>query len=257
MKNVNAIFYKQLKDNLKNPATLIQFIMFPLLALVLNLFMNVERMAEEMLESLPYGTDLDSILAGMQANMPNMTTMQATVFAGMGLIPIVAGIISEDVEKKSLRFLSMAGVKPSEYLLGIAWVIMFISLFTSVAFSLIAGFTGLDFWIFTAAMMSGVAGSLVLGATFGIMTTNQQASAGLAMPIALILGFGPIMAQMNPSIARGLHFLYTQQLNVVADYLTVGGIDTPLWQSFAIIWANVAVLSLLFVFVFKKKWTVE
>lgn len=257
MNNVNAIFYKQLKDTIKNPASLTQFIIFPLLAFVLTILMNVERMAETMLEALPYGTDLDMVAGEMLSNMPNMTTMQATVFAGMGLIPIVAGIIAEDIEKKSLRFLSMAGIKPTAYLVGIAGVIMFLSLFTSVAFSLIAGFTGQDFFIFTAAMMSSVAASIVLGATFGILTRNQQASAGITMPVALILGFGPIMAQMNPNVARFLHVLYTQQLNVVADYLTIGGVDTPLWQSFGIMWANVAVLSLLFVFVFKRKWSVE
>jgi len=257
MRNVNAIFYKQLRDTVKNPATLIQFIIFPLLAFVLTILMDVERMAGEMLDALPYGTDFEMILEGMTANMPNMTTMQATVFAGMGLIPIVAGIIAEDIEKKSLRFLSMAGIKPWAYLAGIAGVIMFVSLFTSAAFSLIAGFSGLDFLIFTAAMMSGVAGSIVLGATFGIMTKNQQASAGITMPVALILGFGPIMAQMHSGVARFMHITYTQQLNLVADYLTVGGVDTPLWQSFGIIWANVAVLALLFVLVFKKKWSVE
>ncbi|MCL2405990.1 MAG: ABC transporter permease [Defluviitaleaceae bacterium] len=257
MKHVNAIFYKQLKDTIKNPAVLMQFIIFPLLAFVLTFLMNMERMTNDMLEALPYGTDVDMVLANMNASMPNMTTMQATVFAGMGLIPIVASIIAEDIEKKSLRFLSMAGIRPTAYLVGIAGVIMFVSLFTSAAFSLIAGFTGLDFIIFTAAMMSGVAGSIVLGATFGIMTRNQQAAAGITMPIALILGFGPIMAQMNPSIARFLHVVYTQQLNVVADYLTIGGVDTPLWQSFGIMWANVALLGLLFVLVFRRKWSIE
>jgi len=257
MKNVNAIFYKQLKDTVKNPATLIQFIIFPLIAFALTLLMNVERMAEEMYAAMPYGTDFEGILAGMLANIPNMTTMQATVFAGMGLIPIAAGIIAEDIEKKNLRFLSMAGIKPTAYLMGIAGVMLLFSLFTSMAFSIVAGFTGLDFVIYTAAMMSGVAGSIVLGATFGILTKNQQASAGITMPVALILGFGPIMAQMNPTIARYLHFLYTQQLNVVADTLTIGYAGTPLWQSFGIIWANVAVLTLLFALVFKKKWAVE
>jgi len=257
MKNINAIFYKQLKDTIKNPAALIQFIIFPLLAFVMDTFMNTERMAEEMIANLPYDIDVSSIFEGMTANMPNMTTMQATIFAGMGLIPIVAGIIAEDIEKKSLRFLSMAGIKPAQYLAGVGGVIMFISLFSSMAFSLIAGFTGADFLIFTAAMMSGVAGSIVLGAAFGIMTKNQQASAGITMPVALILGFGPVMAQMNPRVARFLFITYTQQLNIIADYLTIGGVDTPLWQSFSIIWANIAVLTVLFVIVFKKKWSVE
>jgi len=67
------------------------------------------------------------------------------------------------------------------------------------------------------------------------------------------LGFGPMMAQFNDTLARFLHVFYTQQLNVVANYLTTGGADTPLWQSFAIMWANAAVLGVLFMMAYKKK----
>ncbi|MCL2201664.1 MAG: hypothetical protein FWB75_06825, partial [Oscillospiraceae bacterium] len=106
------------------------------------------------------------------------------------------------------------------------------------------------------AMMSAVVGSTVLGATFGILMGNQQAASALIFPVAIILGFGPMMAQFNENIARFLHVAYTQQLNIVAEYLTFGGADTPLWHSFGIMWANVVVLGLLFVLVFRKKWSV-
>jgi len=251
MKNVKAVFKKQLKDTFKNPATLIQFIIFPLLAFAITRMIDFEGMVNFDFEGMT-----EEMLAyakvHAQASMPNMTTMQATVFAGMGLIPIVAGIIAEDIEKKSLRFLMMAGVKPSAYLLGIGGVVFIASFFTSVAFSLIGEFREQDFWIFLALMMSGVTASIVLGATIGILTKNQQAATGLSMPIALILGFGPIMAQFNDNIARWLHVFYTQQLNVVADYLTIGGTKTSPLQSFAIMWANVAVLGVLFVLAYKK-----
>jgi len=253
MKGFKAVFKKQLKDMLRNPASIVQFIMFPLVALLITSIMDLESMAEDMIEHLPYGADISTILTEMTASMPNMTTMQATIFAGMGLIPIVAGIIAEDIEKKSLRFLKMAGLKPAAYLMGIGGVVFFYSIFTSIAFAFIGGFRGVDFWIFFASMLSGVAGSIVLGAAFGIMTKNQQASAGITMPIALILGFGPILAQFNDRIARVLHVTYTQQLNVVADYINTGISDTPLWQSFAIMWANVAVLGVLFAIIYAIK----
>ena len=242
MRTVKAIFKKQLKATVKNPEILIQFIIFPLLAFAINMMMDMD------FEGVP-----EDIAAMLMANMPNMVTMQATIFAGMGLITVMSGIIAEDMEKKSLRFLMMAGVKPGAYLLGISGVIFFVSFFTSVAFSFIGGFTGLDFLIFTAAMMSGVAGSIVLGATFGILAGNQQSASALVLPAAIILGFGPMMAQFNDTLARFLHVFYTQQLNVVANYLTTGGADTPLWQSFAIMWANAAVLGVLFMMAYKKK----
>jgi len=242
MRSLKAIFKKQLKGTIKNPEILIQFMIFPLLAFLMTFMMDVD------FEDVPY-----DIAIMMQANMPNLVIMQATIFAGMALIPAVAGIIAEDIEKKSLRFLVMAGVKPPAYLLGVGSVIFIVSAFTSAAFGLIEGFNLQNFLIFTAAMMSGVAASIVLGATIGILTKNQQTATALSMPAAMVLGFGPMMAQFNDTIARVLHIFYTQQLNVVSDYLTKGITDTPLWLSFTIMWANVAVLSVLFAIVYMKK----
>jgi len=260
MRSFKAVFKKQLKDFLKNPAVLIQFAIFPLLAFMINVILDfdsmvnvediprIEGMTEEMIAEI-----MAAMMDSMNNTMPNMVTMQATMFAGMALIPVVAGLIAEDIERKSLRFLMMAGVKPAPYLLGVGGVVFLISFLTAVAFAFVGSFSELDFLIFVAAMMSGIAGSIVLGATIGILTKNQQAATALAMPAALIIGFGPMLAQFNDNIANTLHFLYTQQLNIVADYLNGATVETALWQSFTIMWANVAVLGVLFVVVYTKK----
>jgi len=254
MNSFKAVFKKQLKDFIKNPAVLIQFAIFPLLAFVINIILDFESMADSMMYIEGMTEEIAAAMAyAMNDNMPNMTTMQATMFAGMALIPVVAGFIAEDIERKSLRFLMMAGVKPAPYLLGIGGVVFLISFFTSVAFGLVGGFGGLDFFVFVAAMMSGIAGSIVLGATIGILTKNHQAATALAMPVALIFGFGPMLAQFNDNIASALRFLYTQQLNIVADYLNGVAVETPLRQSFMIMWVNVAVLGFLFAAVYAKK----
>jgi len=192
-------------------------------------------------------------LDAMTAAMPNMVTMQAGIFAGMALIPVIAGIIAEDIEKKSLRFLTMAGVNPMSYLFGVSGVILFASFLTSIAFSWIADFRGADFWLFTGVMMSGVTGSVVLGATIGVLTKNVQSAQGLSLPLSIILGFGPFIAQINDTAARVLHPIFTQQINVAADYLNGIAVETPLWQSFAIMWANVAVFVVLFAIVYRAK----
>jgi len=241
MNNVKAIYKKQFKGSVKNPEILIQFMIYPVMAFVMGFVTNFD------IEGVP-----QDILDAMMANMPNLVTMMACMFAGMALIPVVAGIIAEDIERKSMRFLLMAGVKPMAYLIGVGSVIFLVSILASVAFSFIGGFGGLDFWIFTASMLTGVAASIVMGAIIGILTKNQQSATALSMPIALVLGFGPMMAQFNETAARVLHIFYTQQLNVIAGYLEFGG-DTPLWQSFAIMWANILVLGILFVVVYRKK----
>jgi len=242
MRSLRAIFKKQLKDTIHNPAVLMNFFIFPLMAFLMNTFTVMD------LEGVP--EDVSELIL---ANFPNLAIMMSAMFAGMGLIPAVTGFIAEDIEKKSLRFLNMAGVKPGPYLLGVGSVTFFLSVFTALAFGFISGFRGLDFWIFVASLLSGVAASIVLGATIGILCKNQQAATGLSMPAAMILGFGPMLAQFNDTVARVLHVTYTQQLNVIADYLTHGGAETVLWHSFAIMWANVGVLGVLFVIVYARK----
>ena len=258
--NFKAVFKKQLKDFIKNPEVLIQFAIYPFIAFIINILIDFENMASGVeMPQIEGMTDemvtaiTTAMTTAMDGNIPNMTIMQATIFAGMALIPVVAGIIAEDIEMKRLRFLMMAGVRPAPYLLGVGGVIFLISFITSVAFSFIGGFAGINFLIFTAAMMSGVAGSIVLGATIGVLTKNQQTATSLAMPAAMILGFGPMLAQFNENIARGLNIFYTQQLNVIADSLNGAAAGTPLWQSFVIMWVNVLILGVLFAVVFVKK----
>ena len=243
MRSIKAIFKKQLKDIYKNMAVLAQFVVFPLVALAMT-------------ELVARGDNIvDLAGAGMSENM--FITMMSAAFVGMALVPFVAGIIAEDKEKKSLRFLIMAGIKPPGYLLGIGGVVVFVSLFPAVAFSLMGRFSGSEFWLFMAVLMSGVVASTILGLTIGIVTKNQQTAVGLAMPIAMVLGFGPIIAPFSEPIGRVFRIFYTQQLNVVMDsFYSVTGVQPPvglLWESFGIIWANVAVLVILFVIAFARK----
>ena len=242
MSSVKAVFKKQFKGTVNNPEILMQFIIYPLLALVLNLLVVTD------FEGIPY-----EIAAMLTENMPNMVTMQATIFVGMGIITVMGGIVAADIEKKSIRFLMMAGVKPGAYLLGVSGVILLVSIGTSAAFSLIGEFSGTDFWIFTAAMMSATVCSVILGATIGIITKNQQSASAISLPLAAVLAFGPMMAQFNDVAARFLHPVYTQHLNVIAAYLKTGGNDMILWQSFAIILANAVLLSILFAIAYTKK----
>jgi ABC-2 type transport system permease protein len=235
MRSVKAIFKKQLKDTYRNMIVLVQFFLFPLVAFVMT-----------------------EMVAKTDENIPNtmFVTMMAAIFAGMGLIPLVAGIIAEDRERKSLRFLVMAGVKPPAYLLGVGGVMLSVSVIPALAFSFIAEYRGAEFWLFSAVIMSGVAASILIGATIGILSKNQQAATGLSMPIAMVLGFGPMIAPFNDTVARIFRPTYTMQFTVVVE-----STYTHAWQPFAIIWANVAVMAILFVAVYgtngldaKRKW---
>ena len=91
-----AIFKKQLKDTLQNKTVLIQFIMFPLLTLIMNHTITLEGMPENFFVNL-----------------------FATMYIGMAPLTSIAAVISEEKEKNTLRVLMMSNVKPYEYLLGI------------------------------------------------------------------------------------------------------------------------------------------
>ena len=235
MRSVKAVFKKELKDLMKNVGVLIQFIIFPVAAFAFTFF-------------VAHGND----------DIPDtmfINTM-ASVFVGMALVPTAAGIIADDRSTKSLRFMVMAGVKPSAYLLGIGGAILSVSLLPSLAFTIMGQFSGHEFFLFLAVMVAGVISSTLLGLTIGIFAASPQAAAGLAMPFAMLLGFTPMIATFNEPMMRVSRFLYTQQIDVVMNsFYSVGGEQTTanLWESFGIIGGNIALMVVLFTFVFVKK----
>ncbi|MCL2216799.1 MAG: ABC transporter permease [Defluviitaleaceae bacterium] len=227
MRSVKAIFIKQTKDMTKNFSVLIMFIIFPVVAFVMTEF--VARGNDDIPDTM-------------------FTTMMASIFVGMALIQSACAVIAEDREKKSLRFLVIAGVKPLSYLLGIGGVIFTAGLLSSLAFGFIGGFEQSEFLAFMAVMLSGAIASILLGATIGIFAKNQQAATGLSMPIAMVLGFGPMVAQFNEQVENVVGIFYTQQISVVVNDFSAG-----LTQPLTVIWINIAVLAVLFVLAYAKK----
>jgi len=227
MRSIIAIFIKQAKDILKNFSVLIQFALFPVVTLVMT-----------------------RLVAAPDEYMPNnmFVVMMAPVFAGMGLVSSMSAIISEDFETKSLRLLAMAGVKPHEYLIGVGGFILFAGTITSVVFALIGDFTAIEFAQFVAIMVAGVTASIILGATIGILASNRQSAAGLALPIALVLGFAPMIAQFHDGVRRVAVIFHTYQMTAI-----IGDGDADIRRALVIVGINILVMTGLFAVVYKKK----
>jgi len=227
MRSAKAIFIKQAKDMFKNPMVLVQFIIFPAVALIMT-----------------------ELISKSNEDIPNnmFVTMMAAIFAGMALVTSAAGVIAEDIERKSLRFLVMAGVKPHEYLLGTGGFILLTGMIVSIVFGLIGTFTGTEFAKFMTVMTTSVAASILLGAAIGMLSKNQQAATAISMPIAVILGFTPMIANFNKTVEKAASFLYTQQLNVI-----VNDFSANFTKAIIVIGANIAFLTILFVLAYKKK----
>jgi ABC-2 type transport system permease protein len=227
MRRFRAIFAKQAKDMFKNPMVLVQFIIFPVVA-----YLMTELVAKSN-EDIP-------------DNM--FTTMMAAIFAGMALITSTAGIIAEDIERKSFRFLVMAGVKPHEYLFGTCGFVLLAGVVVSGAFGMIGVFTRGELVKFMIVMVASTAASVMLGAAIGMLSKNQQAATATAMPIAMILGFSPMIASFNETVERAASFIYTQQRNVI-----VSDFSANFEKAITVMAANIAVLLILFVVVYRKR----
>jgi len=227
MRSIKAIFIKQAKDMFKNPGVLVQFIIFPAVALVMTELVSKSN------EYIP-------------TNM--FVTMMAAIFAGMALITSTASIIAEDMERKSLRFLVMAGVKPQEYLSGVGGFILLAGSVVSVIFGLIGYFTWVELAKFLLVMITGVAASIILGAIIGILSKNRQAATAISMPVAIVLGFSPMIANYNKTVEKIAGVFYTQQLNVIVNDFSA---NFP--KAMLVIVLNMSVLLFFFVIAYKKK----
>ena len=227
MRSIKAIFIKQAKDVIKNPMVLVQFIIFPAVAWIMT-----------------------ELVAKSNDDIPtNMfVTMMSAVFAGMALVTSTAAVIAEDIERKSLRFLVMAGVKPHEYLTGIGGFILLAGSIVSVVFGLTGDFTGAEFAKFLTIMITSTAASVILGATIGLLSKNQQAATAFGMPVAMILGFTPMIAAFNETVEKIAGVLYTQQLNVI-----VNDFSANFTKAISVIGVNMTVLLIVFVIAYKKK----
>ena len=229
MRIAKAVFIKQAKDMLKNPMVFVLFLTFPVVAFLVTFFMG----------DLPEN-DL------MPENA--IVNMMAAVFAGMGLITAVSAVISEDIERKSLRFLIIAGVKPHQYLIGTCGMFLLAGAITSGLFALIGNFTGTEIVKFLAVMISGTAASILLGTVIGMWAKNSQSATSLGMPAAIIVGFTPMLANFNETVERFANILFTQQINVVTN-----DFDAGLFRPLMVIAANIAVFVILFIVAYKKK----
>ncbi|MCL2255067.1 MAG: hypothetical protein FWC09_11555, partial [Lachnospiraceae bacterium] len=143
--------------------------------------------------------------------------------------------------------LIMAGVKPYQYLTGLGGFILLLGTFASFAFALIGGFKGVEFSRFFLIMVLATCASIILGASIGILAKNQQAATAISVPVAVILGFSPMIAAFNEKIEKMTSFMYTLQLNTI-----VNDFSGNFAKAISVIAANIVVLIILFSVVYRK-----
>ncbi|MBP5385639.1 MAG: ABC transporter permease [Lachnospiraceae bacterium] len=225
MRNVIIIFKKQLKDTLKNKTVLIQFLLFPVMTLIMENTIRIDGMPELF-----------------------FTKMFAFMYIGMAPLTATAAIISEEKEKNTLRVLTMANVRPRQYLLGIGAYVWFICM--TGAGLMATGFHGMEIAVFLTVMGIGFTLSILAGACIGIYAKNQMVANSVFIPVMMVLSFAPMVALFNERIGKAARYLYTQQLRTVLDRMSFAGMKT---EGICILSANALIVTLLFFTLFKRK----
>ena len=221
MNAIRAIFSKQLSDLPKNVAVSLLYVLFPAMAFVMGSMMGYM-----------------DVYAGTFAAM----------FVGATPMIAICNTVAEDREYKSLRFLVMAGVKPSQYLFGLAAFVLLMSLLPLAFFVWIGEFRGELLVNLAIVSVLGLIASSILGAGIGIFSKNVQQATAIYTPFMMIMALLPMFASASETLERIAEFLFSYQVFLIALHP-----EPDLIRALVVIAANIVVLLAFFIFAYKKK----
>lgn len=203
MKNISAVFSKQIKDTIKNKSVLIQFLMFPVISLIMERTVKID---------------------GMPAHF--FAELFAVMYIGMAPLTAISAIIAEEKEKNTLRVLLMANVKPHEYLIGVGSYVWLLCMSGAAVIGLSAGYPLYEFAVFMLIMAAGFIISILLGAAVGLLSPTQMAATSITVPLMMVLSFMPMLAMFNETIEKFANFCYTYQIKLFFSRLNGDIIST-------------------------------
>lgn len=227
MKNSIIIFRKQVKDTGRNLALGIQFIMFPLMAIIMENAIQVENMPPHF-----------------------FVGMFAVMHIGMAPLNVMAAVISEEKEKNTLRMLFFGSVKPVEYLLGIGGFVFSACMAGTVVFAVVGGYGGVEFLRFLLIMAAGICVSMLLGAVIGILTKSQISATTIATPTMMVFAFLPMLAMFNETIAKVADYAYSQQVQLMLNSLASGTGTEP--KSLLVIAVSTVIAAGMFIYAYRR-----
>lgn len=226
MVNIIAVFKKQVKETLKNKTVLIQFIMFPILTIIMSNVIQIDGMPK---------TFFVSLFATMYISMAPLTSM--------------AAIIAEEKEKNTLRVLMMSNLKPYEYLLGVGGYIWFLCMVGSAVFCAVGGYQSKEAVVFLTIMAIGILTSLLIGAAIGSWSKTQMMATSITVPVMMIFSFLPMLSLYNGTVSQIARFTYSEQVSIMINQLSDLQID---FTNIGIIAVNIWIAFGLFVVAYKK-----
>ena len=231
MRNIIAIFQKQVKETFKNKTIFIQFIMFPIMAIIMENAIEI-------------------------ANMPEnyFVNLFASMYIGMAPLTSMASIMSEEKEKNTLRVLMMSQVKPMQYLIGTGSYIWALCMVGACVFGVTGTYEGKELAVFIGIMAAGILASLLIGAAIGTWSRNQMSATSLTIPIMFVFAFLPMLSGFNEAIAKVARFIYSGQIYDLMNQMGYQSGYQPeiSLEMVAVIGANMLVAILFFAFSYRK-----
>lgn len=227
MSHTLTIIQKQLKDTLKNKTVLIQFIMFPVLGIIMTKAIQIENMPENFFVNL-----------------------FVTMYIGMAPLTSISAIISEEKEKNTLRVLLMADVSPMQYLIGIGSYVFFACMLGGIVFCyLLDGVTGMQRMWFLLIVAIGIIASMVMGAAIGVGSKNQMSATSVTVPVMMVFSFLPMLSMFNDKIEKIAKITYSEQIRLMISNLENSG---DYAQNLVVIFLNILLFGVIFFVLYKK-----
>lgn len=226
MNNIVAIFKKQLKDTLRNKTVLIQFVMFPIMTLIMNNAIKIQEMPENF-----------------------FVILFATMYIGMAPLTSIASIISEEKEKNTLRVLIMSNVKPYEYLLGIGSYVWFACMLGGAVICAVGGYNLQTSIAFMGIIAIGILTSLLIGAIIGIWSKTQMMAISITVPVMMIFSFIPMLSLFNSTIEKIARVIYSEQISRMLNQINSLQLNV---ENIGVIGLNILIAAILFIIIFKK-----
>lgn len=226
MRNIKAIFWKQVKETFKNKTILIQFIMFPLMEIIMENAVVMQDMPEHF-----------------------FTKLFAVMYIGMAPLISMTAVLSEEKEDCTLKVLMMSDVKPVEYLLGTGSYIWTACMAGALVFAVVGELKGSNFLAFMLIMSVGIIASLFVGAAIGTWSRNQMMATSLSVPVMMVFSFLPMLSMFNETIQKAAKFTYSEQISILINQL---GQETAGFENIIVILLNVLVAFVCFVCAYRR-----
>lgn len=189
MRKIRTIFIKQLKDTVKNKAVLIQFILFPVMAVIMENAIDIADMPEHF-----------------------FVLLFSSMYVGMAPLTCVSAIISEEKETGTLGMLRMSNVRAWEYLAGIGIYVFALCMVGGVVLAWTGEYKGRDMGAFLLVMAGGVLISMLIGAVIGLASKNQMSGISVSVPVTMVFSFLPMLSMFNEKIRDIAKFVYSYEV---------------------------------------------